>query len=169
MMKATCLALQRDLNTVVEWCTENKMHLNVDKCSVISFTAKKNRLTHSYHILDKPLCRKETVKDLGVLFDEKLTFRPHYEQIIKRGNRLLGFIMRWGLLKILKNLKAPYSFSSALSEVSWSIAVQFGHHITISMWIAWRESKEDAYGIYPANTTSVAPLNATMTDCPSST
>ncbi|KAL0853132.1 hypothetical protein ABMA27_012896 [Loxostege sticticalis] len=99
-----CLALQKDLNVVVEWCSDNKMSLNVDKCCAVSFTAKKTKLTYTYNILDKPLCRKETIRDLGVLFDEQLTFRPHYDQIVKKGNRLLGFIMR-----TTKDFKKPKS------------------------------------------------------------
>jgi hypothetical protein len=31
---------------------------------------------------------------LGVLFDEKLSFRPHYESIANKSHKLLGFIIR---------------------------------------------------------------------------
>lgn len=41
----------------------------------------------------RTLERKHRVKDLGVLFDYKLTFRLHYLHIVKRTRRLLGLII----------------------------------------------------------------------------
>ncbi|KAL0818744.1 hypothetical protein ABMA28_008072 [Loxostege sticticalis] len=92
------------------------MYLNIDKCCVITFTRKKNKIIHSYYIHDTFIGRKDVVRDLGVLFDEQLTFRPHYEQIIQRGNQLLGFIMR-----TTKHFKKPrstlYLFNSLVRSV----------------------------------------------------
>jgi hypothetical protein len=70
------------------------MDLNVNKCYVISFTRKTNRFIQTYHKRGGVLARTDTVRDLGVIFDEKLSFRPHYDYIVKRGLRLLGFLMR---------------------------------------------------------------------------
>ncbi|KAL0871637.1 hypothetical protein ABMA27_004163 [Loxostege sticticalis] len=111
-----CLTLQNDLNVVANWCSSNLMYLNIDKCCVITFTRKKNKIIHSYYIHDTLIDRKDVVRDLGVLFDEQLTFRPHYEQIIQRGNQLLGFIMR-----TTKHFKKPrstlYLFNSLVRSV----------------------------------------------------
>jgi hypothetical protein len=82
--------LQNDLEAVSEWCTSNNMDLNINKCYVIYFTRKTNEFIHTYHIRDGVLARTDTVRDLGVIFDEKLSFRPHYDYIVKRGLRLLG-------------------------------------------------------------------------------
>ncbi|KAL0859619.1 hypothetical protein ABMA27_010746 [Loxostege sticticalis] len=111
-----CAVLQNDLNTVVKWCQFNKMKLNVDKCSIISFTKKKNRITHSYIAQDTPLNRNTTVRDLGVLIDEQLTFRQHYEYIMKRSRRLLGFIFR-----ATKDFKNPRSMLSLFLSLVRSI------------------------------------------------
>lgn len=97
-------ALQNDLNTISSWCRESKMSLNVDKCHVTSFTKKKNKLIYEYHIQNKQLIEKEIVRDLGVLFDSQLTFRPHIEHIVNKSNKLLGFILR-----STKSFKAPES------------------------------------------------------------
>lgn len=97
-------ALQDDLSKVLDWCLHNKMRLNVDKCCLISFTSKKNRLLYQYYLDGKQLSRVDTVRDLGVLFDTKLTFRPHFENILKKSNRLSGFILR-----STRDFKSPQS------------------------------------------------------------
>jgi ribonucleases P/MRP protein subunit RPP40 len=84
--------LQKDLNTVSDWCSINRMSLNVTKCCVISFTKKKNRVVHSYFIRDKTLKRCDIIKDLGIYFDQGLTFRTHYGNILRRSSRMLGFL-----------------------------------------------------------------------------
>ncbi|KAL0832995.1 hypothetical protein ABMA28_001118 [Loxostege sticticalis] len=111
-----CATLQSDLQTVSEWCYANKMRLNVEKCYIISFTRKKNKLTYSYTIEDHSLGRRNIVKDLGVLIDEQLTFRPHYEYIVKRCHRLLGFIIR-----STKNFKKPRSILNLFLSIARSI------------------------------------------------
>jgi ribonucleases P/MRP protein subunit RPP40 len=88
------MALQSDLEVVSDWCTWNKMRLNIDKYCVISFTHKKSGLDRSYYIKGDILNRRQVVKDLGVLFDEKLSIRPHYESIVNKNHKLLGFIIR---------------------------------------------------------------------------
>lgn len=89
-----CLALQKDLLTLSNWCNENKLHLNVKKCSVISFTRKTERHFQyfQYRINDSILPTSRVAKDLGVIFDEKLSFNNHVRSIITRASKLLGFI-----------------------------------------------------------------------------
>lgn len=89
-----CTKLQDDLRTVSDWCLTNKMSLNVNKCCVISFTRKHSKIIHQYLISDKILNRSEIVRDLGVYFDQALTFRAHYDHIVKKSRKLLGFIIR---------------------------------------------------------------------------
>lgn len=88
------MTLQRNLDILNLWCTENLMQLNVKKCFVVSFTNKKHKHLHNYSINGQILDRKNVVRDLGVLFDEKLTFRAHYDHIINKCNKTLGFILR---------------------------------------------------------------------------
>lgn len=89
-----CMHLQNDLHKIQEWCVHNKMILNVDKCYIISFTRKKNKILHLYSIRDTILKRVEVVRDLGVLMDEQLTFRPHYDNILKKKSCHPGFHLK---------------------------------------------------------------------------
>lgn len=91
-----CLTLQNDLNMLTRWCNENKLNLNVPKCTVVSFTRCSNRKFQlfNYHINNTPLNRSSVVKDLGIIFDQKLTFIQHVNSIVLRASRSMGFICR---------------------------------------------------------------------------
>jgi len=89
-----CRLLQKDLNTFYNYCSENKLYLNLDKCLQISFTRRKNPIFCRYTINDVPLNSVNSVRDLGVCFDSKLKFDIHVDTICKKAYRLLGFIIR---------------------------------------------------------------------------
>lgn len=91
-----CFALQRDLKSLSNWCNTNRLNLNVNKCSIISFTRRTDRTFQyfQYRINNSLLSRSKVVKDLGVLFDEKLSFNSHVQSAITRASKLLGFIFR---------------------------------------------------------------------------
>lgn len=99
-----CRLLQNDLNTLSDWCNENKLQLNAGKCAAISFTRRTDRRFQyfAYAINNVNLNRTSVIKDLGVIFDEKLTFKNHVNSIISRASKSLGFICR--SLKPFNNL-----------------------------------------------------------------
>lgn len=86
--------LQEDMNRVIEWCNNNKMQLNTEKCYHIKFTRKAKCLSSDYFIENNKIQEVTTIKDLGVTFDIKLTLLPHIENIIKKASRMLGFVIR---------------------------------------------------------------------------
>ncbi|XP_053686304.1 uncharacterized protein LOC128735845 [Sabethes cyaneus] len=61
---------------------------------VISFYRKLNPITFDYSILGHALQRVNHIRDLGVNLDCALTFRLHFEEIISKANRQLGFIFK---------------------------------------------------------------------------
>ena len=81
------------------------MDLNIAKCEVITFSRRteSNRHIHDYNVNHQPLRRVTVVKDLGVLLDEKMTFKVHYNQIVSRGHSMLGFVKRQA-----KEYECPY-------------------------------------------------------------
>lgn len=82
-----CLQLQRLIDSFSAWCTRNFLIVSVSKCSVISFSRKKNDIVYPYSINNLPLTRVSEVRDLGVILDKKLTFHSHYLSIIAKANR----------------------------------------------------------------------------------
>lgn len=107
-----CQALQADLNTIHTWCEYNLMSLSINKCQYITFTKKKTIICHDYKIDRISLETVSAIRDLGVTLDSELSFRHHYEQIIARAMRMLGFIIR--VSKPFKKSKTLIMIFSAL-------------------------------------------------------
>lgn len=89
-----CHELQLRLDRLVVWCQANKMTLSVPKCSVISFHRKKQPLLFDYAFGDENLSRVDSIRDLGVILDTEFTYRMHYEEIVKKARRQLGFMAK---------------------------------------------------------------------------
>jgi len=97
---------QKILSRVNEWCTSNKMALNVGKCKVISLTrrSERNKICHSYEINDEEIKRCSVVNDLGVHIDEKLNMNEHINIMATKARRTLGFVKR-----LSKQINSPYT------------------------------------------------------------
>lgn len=87
-------ALQNDLDSLQQWCVDNGLHLNVSKCSVMSFTRSKSPVLFDYLISGVTLPRLKTVRDLGVVFDAGLTFNEHITSVVSAAMKSMGFIIR---------------------------------------------------------------------------
>ena len=57
-------------------------------------TLKSKPLKTTYFIENTALEHVNTIRDLGVFLDTKLTFRPHVEKTILKANRALGVLIR---------------------------------------------------------------------------
>lgn len=89
-----CLALQMDLIKIERWCLLNDLKLNLDKCVTISFTNRRQPILFDYQLNNTTVEKVCKVKDLGVVFDSKLTFKYHIQELVKKAHRNLGFIIR---------------------------------------------------------------------------
>lgn len=88
------LFLQKQLNTFARWCNDNRMVLNASKCSVISFTRKQSTIIFDYTLSSSILNRLLSIKDLGVVFDCKLSFVEHISYTVSKASKVLGFVFR---------------------------------------------------------------------------
>ncbi|XP_072934942.1 uncharacterized protein [Epargyreus clarus] len=147
--------LQSDIDRVVEWSHENKLHFNVAKCSVLSFSRSRGPYHHSYYIEGEPLQRVTEVNDLGVRFSADLNFRDHITEVCKRAYRNLGFILRQsGTFTNISAIRALYEAlvksRMECNSVVWSpsemkhintierIQKKFSRHLFLKL-----------YGVYP--------------------
>lgn len=89
-----CRYLQDQINVFAGWCDLNRLVVNPAKCSVITFSRKKQPIIFEYSIFDTPIERVQCVKDLGVLLDSQLTFSHHIAYIVDKASRTLGFVFR---------------------------------------------------------------------------
>ena len=70
-----CLRVQSDLNNIMEWCKANLLFLNFEKCLTISFSKHSNNIVFNYSFNSNSICKRvNTIKDLGIIFDSKVTF-----------------------------------------------------------------------------------------------
>lgn len=89
-----CVILQQNLDSIHNWCIKNKLLLNITKCNVLSITRKQEPITYNYSINGDILSRPETFCDLGVIFDNKLSFTTHIDNIVAKSYKTLGFVIR---------------------------------------------------------------------------
>ena len=70
------------------------MTFNPSKCCVMTFGRMQHPIAFEYTINGTVIIRSTTVKDLGVVFDRKLTFHDHITTVAKDSFRRLGFVLR---------------------------------------------------------------------------
>ena len=80
------------------WSHKWLLSLNIKKCCVVSYGRSVDKTT-TYALVDRnkqeaALERCDKVKDLGVWFDEKLSFREHIQDKINKAYMTLGIIKR---------------------------------------------------------------------------
>ncbi|CAG9781741.1 unnamed protein product [Diatraea saccharalis] len=124
------LKMQDDLNSLVNWCRINGMELNASKCRQVHFTRKTAFISTQYHIHNVALKRSEVVKDLGIIFDQKLTFIPQLDNVVQKASRMLGFVIRNG--KVFKDTHTKIILYNSLvrSILEYGIVVWRPHYAT---------------------------------------
>lgn len=101
--------LQDDLHRFAEYCTRNKLQLNVTKCYHVAFTRRQSVIDSKYTINSESISKVATVKDLGIIQDSKLLYDQHIDDIVNKAFRALGFIMRTtACFRSLKPIKMLY-------------------------------------------------------------
>ena len=124
------------------WCAKWKIKLNTEKTKVIIFS--RSLLTRKAELnltlYGEPLKIYPQVKFLGIIFDSKLTFQKHFEDILERCNsryyrfRLLAN-KKWGpspatLIQIYKQCVRPIFEYGSLSTITAS-----DHIISKIQWL----------------------------------
>ncbi|XP_063924562.1 uncharacterized protein LOC135138515 [Zophobas morio] len=120
---------QRNLDTLVDWCNKSELLLNADKCYVMTFSRKVNVVKSDYTINGRILCKKNEVKDLGVLFDSRLSFVEHISNISTSASKMLGFIFR--VSKTFQDpllLKSLY-FAYVVSKMEYASVVWYPYYV----------------------------------------
>lgn len=89
-----CWVLQEQVDKLSLWCKDNKLNLNIGKCKVVTYTRRKSPIVFEYSIDGTALSRSDSMRDLGVIFDTKLSFDKHIQAVTCEAGRLYGFIVR---------------------------------------------------------------------------
>jgi len=75
--------LQEKIDILNSWAKDWGLNISLNKSYVFNIGSKNSK--KPYNILDHELQHVETVKDLGILIDHKLTFKKHIKNICKLG------------------------------------------------------------------------------------
>ncbi len=86
--------LQEDLKKLEDWEKTWDMQFNALKCEHITFSRKRKRANHQLLLHNTTIPRKTTVKYLGVLVDDSLSFTGHVTAMVNKATVALGFIQR---------------------------------------------------------------------------
>ena len=89
--------LQRDLIKLSKWSKKWLLEFSVQKCKVVEYGNK--QFDYDYKLIDKDgnlksLPKDSTEKDLGIWFQNNMTFNEHITYVVNRCNKLLGLIKR---------------------------------------------------------------------------
>lgn len=87
-----CDLVQQDINNLCSWCVTNELGLNANKCQIMSFTRRRNKIVYDYELLGDILKRVTSVSDLCVIFDESLSFKKHISNISCKAMRAWGMV-----------------------------------------------------------------------------
>lgn len=99
--------LQYDLDSMAEWSQRNRLSLNIAKCKIVTFHRKRQPVLFDYQINSEVLLRETQMRDLGIVFDDKLSFTVHIDYVISKAYAMLGFVMR-----ICSDFKDPRAIKS---------------------------------------------------------
>ena len=121
--------IEHDLITLYDWFGVNSLTLNINKTNLLLFDYRKNNKNEfSVVINDTNLKPVKSAKFLGVMLDDKLTWKEHIEKLKVKLKRSFGMICRGKNLLNSNGLKMLY-YAQFYSHLSYCI-VLWGSMIT---------------------------------------
>ena len=110
-----CADLSSELLLVEEWLLSNRLTLNTKKTYYMIFSQRRVPTDTRVTIGSKVIDRQSSGKFLGVILDDKLTFRNHIEHVTKKVSKLCGLFFKlkhmfpsYILIKLYYSLIYPY-------------------------------------------------------------
>lgn len=82
------LELQSAINRLQEWASDNKLTINASKTQFITYGAR--NFNTKYYVSGQEISRVDNIRDLGVIFDQKVNFKAHLRNIIVKAKRMIA-------------------------------------------------------------------------------
>ena len=119
--------VNEDLQSASEWLAENKLSLNIKKTNFMSFDLSRSKSVLPTISIGKEFVKAvKTHKFLGVIFDDKLSWKEHILSVISKLNSCLGATRR----------ARTYLNKSALFTIYYSL-MQSHTQYCCETWAAW--------------------------------
>lgn len=96
-MNTLMIQVNQGLNILSQWFQANKLSLNSKKSNYIDFTGKNKKQTdREYKILinNTEISQVSSVRFLGVIVDDKLSWKEHVNNVSKKISKLVGVISK---------------------------------------------------------------------------
>lgn len=91
------VSLQETLDKFLEWSNRLDLKLSINKCAVLHFGHNNSR--HTYALGSEQLAVKASIKDLGILTTNTLSYTPHILEVVASASRRINWIMRSFVIK----------------------------------------------------------------------
>lgn len=121
------LVLQNEINNTMDWCERDNLPMNRQKCAVFSLYRTRAFIKKDYTIGDYIVERKNEIRDLGILFDHKLHFGHHIEQITAHARQMCGYIKRISRGKFNMNTQKILYTAYVRSKLEFASAIWSPH------------------------------------------
>lgn len=117
-----CSEISKELNKLYIWFNVNKLSLNIAKTNFMIFSNKSRFDNVSISINNVPIERVECTKFLGVLIDNKLSWKPHINKVASTLSKSLAILYRCNKLLNRNALRTLYC-SLFLSHLTYCCEV----------------------------------------------
>ena len=125
----------KELKNIDNWLIANKLSLNIKKTKYMIFSTSSSNKTQKKSLLTirgKPIDRVSSIKLLGVIFNEHLTWKDHMEMLLSKLKSSLYCVMR---VKPYLNKKSLLTLfhSLILSHIRYCITTWcFRHNVLLN-------------------------------------
>jgi hypothetical protein len=86
---------QDGLNNLEVWANEWQLKISISKCCIMDLSRNRNIVSnYSNSLLDANLDCVDKYRDLGVIIDNRLTFKPHILEIVSKAKQRISLIFR---------------------------------------------------------------------------
>lgn len=89
--------LQTGIDTMVQWSRDNGLDLSHNKTKWITYGTRRKTYKSYYYVETNRLERETSVRDLGIYFDCKLSFKHHHQYVLDRCRKAYGAAYRFTL------------------------------------------------------------------------
>ena len=116
--------MNEDLRLIFQWLCANRLSLNVSKTEFIVFKPPRKSLPERFTLKlnGKTLMESSKIKYLGVVMDDRLTWKHHFLELRKKLNKSIGIIFKMRQLCPQKVLLSLY-YSLVYSHLSYGICL----------------------------------------------
>ena len=89
-------SLQNALNKLLAWADRWQLAISIKKCNVLHVSSQRSKHKNypAYFLGDVQITSKSSVKDLGIMVDEHLTFKAHINSVVKKASQRSHLIQK---------------------------------------------------------------------------